>query len=43
MHERLHIYYEQWTIVDLHRNHWLKNRIVQLRVICVLQDIRRQN
>ena len=38
MHQRLNIYYEQWTIAVLHRNHWLENQIDQLRVICVLQE-----
>ena len=43
MYQRVNIYYQQWAIADLHRNHWLENQIDQLRVLCVLQDIDRQN
>ena len=27
MGQRLYEYYGQWTAVDLHKNHWLKNQI----------------
>ena len=33
MRQRLYKYYGQWTAIDQHKNHWLKNQIDDLIVV----------
>ena len=41
--QRLYKYYEQWTEIDLHKYHLLKNQIDELIVVCIFQDIQTKN
>ena len=31
---RLYKYYGQWTLIDLHKNYWLENKIDEMIVLC---------
>ena len=35
-------YHEQWTIVDLHKNYWLQNHVVEL-IVVLLNKFQRRN
>lgn len=43
MHQNLslyiYVYYIQWGAFVLHRNHWLKNQIDEMIVVCAIKDI----
>ena len=34
-----YVYYRQWRAFVLHRNHWLKNQIDEMIVVCAIKDI----
>ena len=36
MLQSLYKYYGQWTAIDLHKNHWIKNHIQELTVVCIV-------
>ena len=42
MHQRLNKY-GQWTAIDIQKDHWLKNQIDELIVVCIFQDIYAKN
>ena len=43
MCHRLYRYYGQWTAVDIHKNHWLKNQIDQVIIVFNFKDIQAKN
>ena len=43
MCQRLYKYYGQWAAIDIRKNHWLKNQIDELIVVCNFQDIQTKN
>ena len=43
IHQRLYKFYGQWTVIDILKNHWLKNKVDELIVVCSFQDTQTKN